>query len=128
MSTFNIPGEFGSENQSRRINKRAVCILLLSAFLIMLGSIPLTGNTSWKQPVSQKPASPATSHFGKTKHTSIPSPATTPPPMKVHAPMLNYPLFNGNIHIHEIALTFDDGPDPYYTPQILAILQRYGIK
>jgi peptidoglycan/xylan/chitin deacetylase (PgdA/CDA1 family) len=42
--------------------------------------------------------------------------------------MLNYPLFNGNSHIPEIALTFDDGPNPYYTPQILAILQRYGVK
>jgi peptidoglycan/xylan/chitin deacetylase (PgdA/CDA1 family) len=42
--------------------------------------------------------------------------------------MLNYPLFNGNTRIPEIALTFDDGPNPYYTPQILAILQQYGVK
>ncbi len=61
-------------------------------------------------------------------HTPIPSPTTTPPTKKIHAPMLNYPLFNGNTHIPEIALTFDDGPNPYYTPQILAILQRFGIK
>ena len=27
-----------------------------------------------------------------------------------------------------IALTFDDGPDPNYTPRILAILQQYGVK
>jgi len=26
-----------------------------------------------------------------------------------------------------IALTFDDGPDPEHTPQILAVLERYGI-
>jgi peptidoglycan/xylan/chitin deacetylase (PgdA/CDA1 family) len=42
--------------------------------------------------------------------------------------MLNYPLSNGNTHIPEIALTFDDGPNPYYTPQILAILLHYGVK
>ncbi len=27
-----------------------------------------------------------------------------------------------------VALTFDDGPDPQFTPKILAILNRYGIK
>jgi len=28
----------------------------------------------------------------------------------------------------EVALTFDDGPDPAYTPRILAILRRYGVR
>ncbi len=37
-------------------------------------------------------------------------------------------LYSGNIHLREIALTFDDGPDPYYTPQILDVLDRYRIK
>jgi peptidoglycan-N-acetylglucosamine deacetylase len=27
-----------------------------------------------------------------------------------------------------IALTFDDGPDPAYTPQVLALLGQYGVK
>src|SRR6266516_95608 len=37
-------------------------------------------------------------------------------------------LYSGNTQLREIALTFDDGPDPNYTPQILDVLQRYGIK
>ena len=28
---------------------------------------------------------------------------------------------------HTVALTFDDGPSPIYTPQILAILKKYNI-
>jgi peptidoglycan/xylan/chitin deacetylase (PgdA/CDA1 family) len=28
----------------------------------------------------------------------------------------------------EIALTFDDGPDPFYTPQLLDLLKRHGAK
>ncbi|MGC4803983.1 polysaccharide deacetylase family protein [Micromonospora sp. DT233] len=28
----------------------------------------------------------------------------------------------------EVALTFDDGPDPQYTPQVLALLRQYGVK
>jgi len=37
-------------------------------------------------------------------------------------------LYTGNRYLPEVALTFDDGPNPYYTPQILAILQHYRVK
>jgi peptidoglycan-N-acetylglucosamine deacetylase len=30
-------------------------------------------------------------------------------------------------HGHVVALTFDDGPDPKFTPRVLEILRRYGI-
>lgn len=36
-------------------------------------------------------------------------------------------FFHGNTALHELALTFDDGPSPLYTPQILAILQHYHV-
>lgn len=41
---------------------------------------------------------------------------------------LTRPLFQGNPRLPEIALTFDDGPQPSSTPQILAILRRFGIR
>ncbi len=37
-------------------------------------------------------------------------------------------LYYGNQSLREVALTFDDGPSPYYTQQVLAELQQYGIK
>jgi peptidoglycan/xylan/chitin deacetylase (PgdA/CDA1 family) len=37
-------------------------------------------------------------------------------------------FFHGNTHLPEIALTFDDGPNPPYTTQILAVLQHYRVK
>jgi peptidoglycan/xylan/chitin deacetylase (PgdA/CDA1 family) len=37
-------------------------------------------------------------------------------------------FYSGNKATPEIALTFDDGPNPPYTGEILSILQRYGIK
>lgn len=33
-----------------------------------------------------------------------------------------------NFNEHEIALTFDDGPDPIYTPLVLSILARFKVK
>jgi peptidoglycan/xylan/chitin deacetylase (PgdA/CDA1 family) len=37
-------------------------------------------------------------------------------------------LWRGNGARAEIALTFDDGPDPRFTPQILDLLRRYGVR
>jgi peptidoglycan/xylan/chitin deacetylase (PgdA/CDA1 family) len=36
-------------------------------------------------------------------------------------------FYHGNTTLPEVALTFDDGPNPPYTARILAILQQYGI-
>ncbi len=41
---------------------------------------------------------------------------------------IDYPVFYGNTRLPEIALTFDDGPNPVYTAQVLAVLQAYNIK
>jgi peptidoglycan/xylan/chitin deacetylase (PgdA/CDA1 family) len=40
---------------------------------------------------------------------------------------LQVPFTNGRRDFPEVALTFDDGPNPPYTSQILAILQNYHI-
>ena len=37
-------------------------------------------------------------------------------------------LFRGNPAVRDVALTFDDGPHPRFTPQLLALLARYHIK
>jgi len=37
-------------------------------------------------------------------------------------------LWSGSPHSRTIALTFDDGPHPQYTPQLLHVLERYDIK
>ena len=37
-------------------------------------------------------------------------------------------ILEGDPRKKEIALTFDDGPHPGYTPQLLAVLKRYNVK
>jgi peptidoglycan/xylan/chitin deacetylase (PgdA/CDA1 family) len=36
-------------------------------------------------------------------------------------------VWRGGMVRREVALTFDDGPDPRWTPQILAVLRRHGV-
>lgn len=35
------------------------------------------------------------------------------------------PIYRVRVHEREVALTLDDGPDPRYTPQVLAALRKY---
>lgn len=46
-----------------------------------------------------------------------------------HAMQKRYPgvLFHGNISRREIALTFDDGPHPHDTPQVLDVLAKHEV-
>ncbi|SRR5260221_3196108 len=66
--------------------------------------------------------------------TPVPSPSPTGPlpPLLFQAiaklQAQNRLLYSGNASLPEIALTFDDGPNPYYTPLILRILQKYSVK
>jgi peptidoglycan/xylan/chitin deacetylase (PgdA/CDA1 family) len=72
------------------------------------------------------------------KPVQTPGPVPSPSPTRPLPPLLsqaiatlqaqNRLLYNGNTSLPEIALTFDDGPNPYYTPLILRILQKYNVK
>jgi peptidoglycan/xylan/chitin deacetylase (PgdA/CDA1 family) len=39
-----------------------------------------------------------------------------------------WPRLNGSGDAGHVALTFDDGPDPAYTPELLEILERAGVR
>jgi peptidoglycan/xylan/chitin deacetylase (PgdA/CDA1 family) len=131
MGTFNFPISVAHRQLFKAGKKRFMIVIVLIVLLAMLGSITLATSAFWHK---------TPSHLGAktfiSRHAVVPTPKPTPvrkptlspsrPPM--HVPVLGYPLFNGNTHLPEIALTLDDGPNPYYTPQILAILQRYRVK
>ena len=76
--------------------------------------------------------------------TSAPTPVQKTSPGALPAPISPFPwdvrqqvgvlqahgrfFFGGNPTLPEIALTFDDGPDPPYTNEILAVLKQYDVK
>ena len=47
---------------------------------------------------------------------------------KILKPSFPNCLWAGGTHSRAIALTFDDGPHPQYTPQLLQVLDRYNIQ
>jgi peptidoglycan-N-acetylglucosamine deacetylase len=66
-------------------------------------------------------ASPPARHAELTRHRARP-PRREQPRLAYGEPM--YTVDDGP---KVVALTIDDGPSPVYTPQILAILRRYGV-
>lgn len=63
--------------------------------------------------------------WGHRSHADIASEAVATPCTDTDRDIVFYRKRNDNM---EIALTFDDGPHPYYTPLILEILEEYGVK
>jgi peptidoglycan/xylan/chitin deacetylase (PgdA/CDA1 family) len=55
---------------------------------------------------------------------AAPHRAATPP---APAYPLDRPLYYVDDAFRSIALTIDDGPDPVYTPQVLQVLESYGV-
>jgi peptidoglycan-N-acetylglucosamine deacetylase len=129
MGTSSVPAEIVNRRPSNTGSKRFMLIIVLSTILIFLATLTLSISAYW-----EKNSSHLITNKAKTRHTDVPTQIPTPKPTlsptnrSVHAPVLGYPLANGNTHLREIALTFDDGPNPYYTPQVLTILRNYGIK
>jgi peptidoglycan-N-acetylglucosamine deacetylase len=95
----------------------------------------LTNEPSHSKPIVQKPPTV----LPTPTPTFSPTPTPTPQPQPVNpfpntlaaeiATLQAHDRFfyNGNTTLPEVALTFDDGPSPAYTPQILAILQQYHV-
>ena len=128
------------------LSKPATIILLGVCFATILILTPIILLTSVK---TQAPSpTPSTMIHPTSTPTATPSPSPTAIPVPSTPPTLSpispFPttltqqqavmlakdrfFFHGNTRLPEIALTFDDGPNPPYTSQILAILRHYGVK
>ncbi|QBD83223.1 polysaccharide deacetylase family protein [Ktedonosporobacter rubrisoli] len=142
-------------NQGKRKTIRRTTFLIVSGLAILLALSALTialGATIFTQQ-AKKPG-PITSVAQAHSHNNLSSPTVSPAlsPTAVPVsgltprpePITPFPsslqqqiatlqskdryIARGNTSLPEVALSFDDGPNPPYTQQILSILQHYGIK
>lgn len=137
MEIYRFTNEAG---HSRRPRGRLRCVLVLLAAELIIGFLCLAVQ-SYRMPVqaSQGVTTPATalsSPTSSTQPTAQSKPASRPtskpqptaPSTETSVPgVVGYPVYNGSAHVPEIALSFDDGPNPPYTSQILNVLQSYGV-
>jgi peptidoglycan-N-acetylglucosamine deacetylase len=81
-----------------------------------------------RAPVPPRPVVARSATSTPTPRPPTPFPEVTRPPRRA-APRLPY---GDAMHTVDdgpkvVALTIDDGPSPVYTPQVLAVLRRYGV-
>ncbi|GAB3156985.1 hypothetical protein GCM10027290_56250 [Micromonospora sonneratiae] len=118
------------------ITTLTMCSILAGAFALGLSHNP-TRRDPARQAAASTPTDPAQAvaadHPPSTATDTPPEPSPTPSPDEPTYPPL--PPEEGGpfgsrmtTGSREVALTFDDGPDPRYTPQALALLREYDVK
>lgn len=98
--------------------KMALCLLLLLIMAAFFTSIYLPESTVSSQ-VAAVNRKEADYSLPKVQHRKL----VTSPARQFR----NIVFYKGNTRLKEVALTFDDGPDNYYTPKILDILHANGV-
>src|SRR5438067_1063706 len=152
MGIENIDGQVYYPRRAGATISRTSLVITLCAILGLLGSLLLTMTKNYTS--AQQSATTITTNAPElattgTTPTVSPTYKATPAapkssPANLQSPILPFPtllweqiaalqshnrfLYTGNRYLPEIALTFDDGPNPYYTPQVLAVLQQYRVK
>src|SRR5437588_4787502 len=102
------------------MKKIALLLLILIAGLTAFGTAIVTYANNKGLEVSQRPvSSPTVQSTQPGTQDAQPAPTGTP--------TLKPLISQGSSSKPEIALTFDDGPNPTYTPQVLSILHQYGV-
>jgi Polysaccharide deacetylase len=140
--------EFFAQRSKTRMNRTSL-VITLCAILGLLGSLALASTANITAPKTNESAITIDATALAKAHTGTPQNGPTPgqtksPLTNTQSPIQPFPallwqqiaalqsqnrfLYTGNRYLPEIALTFDDGPNPDYTPQVLAILQKYGVK
>jgi peptidoglycan-N-acetylglucosamine deacetylase len=149
---YRTPCERTGSVMYRVISVTALSILLfLSGSVILVSAVPTTPargkHRVQELQISRDVPQQITATIAPPTPTPLPTPKPTPRPTSVavhQSPIKHLPayfggqravlmangrlLYQGNHALPEVALTFDDGPNPPYTNQILAILQRYHIR
>jgi peptidoglycan-N-acetylglucosamine deacetylase len=127
------------------LHKLGIARISLTAALVVTLGISTLLTMTIAGSVANEPGASAATYLDELKSSSptptpvrTPKPVPSPSPTRPLSPLLsqaiatlhaqNRLLFNGNTSLPEIALTFDDGPNPYYTPLILNILKKYNVK
>jgi len=93
--------------------------------LTVLMSAALAGNLialSSSSPRPAVPVSPVAAAIAVRARPAVSPTVAAPVPATLRAPMVTISASGG-----AVALTFDDGPDPRFTPQVLALLARHHL-
>ncbi|MBV8694913.1 MAG: polysaccharide deacetylase family protein [Ktedonobacteraceae bacterium] len=101
--------------------------------LVIMTLVLIIALAAWGSVIVTYATSPHAAAIPRTVPLATPMPMPTPPLQSKELPVTPVIsakgdiVYRGNSGLPEVALTFDDGPSLYYTPQVLSILRQYGV-
>ena len=113
----------GSPPVSRRVLLAAGGAVLLTSAAAVIAEPGARAHSASSDPGL---AGPATSRSAR-QHMDLIGRAARPPRPRQPRLLYGEPMYTVRDGPKVIALTIDDGPSPVYTPQVLRILQQYGV-
>ncbi|WP_406110311.1 polysaccharide deacetylase family protein [Kitasatospora purpeofusca] len=93
-------------------------------------AVPATGTPapSSAVPAAGTPAPSSAAPAAGTTAPGSPAPSAAAPSPRVVTAAESRPVYELDAGRKVVAITVDDGPDPRYTPAVLALLDQYGIR
>jgi peptidoglycan/xylan/chitin deacetylase (PgdA/CDA1 family) len=117
---------FGEERDIVKSTRTIIFGLLLLTFSACGSNTQpdMNGQSAGNVRIQSLPQTPNLAS-GPEKQTRSPQPLTL---AELHQKYRSTFLFNGSPSKRQAALTFDDVPDTEFTPQVLDVLKKYGVK
>jgi len=96
---------------------------------VIVGAVVLGALVGAAQPSQDEAAQPMPEPVTQPddQASASPEPTSSPDPSASSWPLGVTATLPGSVDPPRIALTFDDGPDPRWTPQVLDVLARYDV-
>ncbi|MGW2254650.1 polysaccharide deacetylase family protein [Kitasatospora sp. NPDC001660] len=96
-----------------------------------VGAVPVGAPSQWASASGSPGTAPSATRSPTPSPAPIPGATGSPGAQPAHKALTqaeSKPVYELDPSRRVVALTIDDGPDPRYTPAVLALLQQYGIR
>ncbi|MGD0698282.1 MAG: polysaccharide deacetylase family protein [Trebonia sp.] len=128
-----MPDHFRSApDRGPNVERRRLLVVAAGGVLVGIGTLAgRHGTRAASAAPAGSTARGSTAPPAARRAVAAAGPSPTREPARVDAvrgPVPAQPVYYLDDGPHVIALTIDDGPSPVYTPQVLRVLERYGVR
>jgi peptidoglycan-N-acetylglucosamine deacetylase len=127
-----MPNHFGAApDRGPNLERRRLLVVAAGGVMVGIGTLAGRHGARAASAAPDSAARDRTAPPEPRRAAASARPSATRGPARVdavHDPVPGRPMYYVDDGPHVIALTIDDGPSPVYTPQVLQVLEKYGVR
>jgi peptidoglycan-N-acetylglucosamine deacetylase len=130
-----MPNHFGAApGRGPNLERRRLLVVAAGAVMVGIGTLAGRGTRSASAAPDSSAARDGAAPLAARRAVASAGPSATRGPDRparvdaVRDPAPEQPMYYVDDGPRVIALTIDDGPSPVYTPQVLQVLEKYGVR